>query len=522
MSKNIEYSGAQIASGRSDCFHRLIDSEECIEVKHRFIWITVLLLALSAFAVSAQDSDMTTYVTEDGLIAVSHPEGWSATTLVFPGFPTFVMVANSETALQNALTESPQPGDVSVWTGLLSEVQLIQMGLADDAAPDELIRFVFYDFFGAAAEVEETNATAEEPQIVALDEQREAGVLTFSADPGDGYNIAFELEEGVIVYGFSLVATGEMTEATQEQILDILATVEFSGTPEDLIPTPVAETTGETADAVLLVSSAGANRILQYDAATGEFEREFSQTVIGNNVEGDPQETTIYGLTVGPDGELYTSISGFGGVVVRYDLPSGALMDVFAGGGGMAYPDHLAFGPDGHLYVTLWEAGRIDRYDGTTGIPLGTFTDAAYGGFAFQGDYMYAINPSTNQVLRLDPQTGDVIDVFIEGGSDVSLVQMTFGPDGDLYVSDSFVGNQVLRYDGNTGELIDTLNSDELAEPWGLTFGPDGHLYVASFGNDQIVRFDGETGEFLDVFVSAGSGGLSRPTELTFVEMEGQ
>jgi hypothetical protein len=44
-----------------------------------------------------------------------------------------------------------------------------------------------------------------------------------------------------------------------------------------------------------------------------------------------------------------------------------------------------------------------------------------------------------------------------------------------------------------------------------LTFGPDSNLYVSSPGDDRVVRFDGVTGAFVDAFVPEGSGGLDSP-----------
>jgi streptogramin lyase len=97
-------------------------------------------------------------------------------------------------------------------------------------------------------------------------------------------------------------------------------------------------------------------------------------------------------------------------------------------------------------------------------------------------------------------------------------IGLTFGPDGNLYVS-STTSQQVNRYNGMTGALIDafvTPGSGGLQQPWGLTFGPDGSLYVCSTNTSQVMRYNGKTGAFMDAFVSAGSGGLYLPTALAF------
>ncbi len=71
---------------------------------------------------------------------------------------------------------------------------------------------------------------------------------------------------------------------------------------------------------------------------------------------------------------------------------------------------------------------------------------------------------------------------------------MTFGPDGNLYVSSSGTG-EVKRYDGMTGTFLDNFVPEvplftpgRLFQPIGLAFGPDGNLYVVSQGADQVER----------------------------------
>ena len=53
--------------------------------------------------------------------------------------------------------------------------------------------------------------------------------------------------------------------------------------------------------------------------------------------------------------------------VVRYDGTTGALIGIFASGGGLRFPTGLVFGPDGNLYVTSNGTNNVLRYDGTTG-----------------------------------------------------------------------------------------------------------------------------------------------------------
>ncbi|MGB3237240.1 MAG: NHL repeat-containing protein [Geitlerinemataceae cyanobacterium] len=133
-----------------------------------------------------------------------------------------------------------------------------------------------------------------------------------------------------------------------------------------------------------------------------------------------------------------------------------------------------------------------------------------------------------SNVLKFDEFTGEFLGEFIATGSGglSSPDDLTFGPDGNLYISS---GNDsatpetepsaILRFDGKTGTFLDVFaKSDRLNRPYGNAFGPDGNFYVASFLSDEILRFDGKTGDFLDVFASGNQlpGGLNGPNDLLF------
>lgn len=284
---------------------------------------------------------------------------------------------------------------------------------------------------------------------------------------------------------------------------------------------------------LLVAFGDGVASIMQYDGRTKAYLGPFVPS--GSGSMGHPQA-----MTFGPDGNLYVatchSEDGTIGRVKCYDGQTGAFMPghLFQSMSSGAEPFSPTFGPDGNLYVSEWTSGNILRYNPTTGSLIDVFIPAGRGGlvnpvgFLFApGDNFYvssgfrpAGDSGTNRVLRFSATTGAFKDTFIAEGSGGlrGPTGLTFGPDGNLYVAGYYSGN-VLRYDGTNGAFIDAFvptkpanQPGALSEPGPLKFGPDGHLYVGCFGTRRIQRYDGLTGAFLDAF--AGSAG--RPFDIAF------
>ena len=120
---------------------------------------------------------------------------------------------------------------------------------------------------------------------------------------------------------------------------------------------------------------------------------------------------------------------------------------------------------------------------------------------------------NSGKVLAFDEQTGDPLGIFIDEGNGLtSPSSLTYGPDGNLYVSD-YNNSSVLIYDGVTGDFIETFipsGSNGLISPETIAFGPDGDLYIAGLDGNGVRRYDGETGEFRDVVV-ANDPATNRP-----------
>ena len=382
----------------------------------------------------------------------------------------------------------------------------------------------------AAASTATLRGTVTDPDGAPL-----AGVLVVATQKGASVGTATTDASGAFALADvppgSTIVTASLGLAGTSVTLTVIAVPLF---PLNLALTP-------TSHPQLFVSSRDTNAVLRYDGQTGAF----------LNVFAPPAENISlpHGLVFGLDGNLYVSSTATD-AILRYDGRTGAFRDIFVprGSGGLAAPAGLVFGPDGHLYVTSVGTNAVLRYDGRTGAFLNAFVPSDSDGLACPIDlvfgpdgHLYVISsPFTSfplcngagpngsgrsGVLRYDGRTGAFLDFFVSQGrfsSSLFLSGLAFGPDGNLYVSDS---GKISRFNGQTGAFLSDVvtqgapGSGGLALPRQLVFGSDGHLYVinlsfASSGSGtlasaQILRFDGQTGTFLNTFVPSGSGGLA-------------
>ena len=215
------------------------------------------------------------------------------------------------------------------------------------------------------------------------------------------------------------------------------------------------------------------------------------------------------GMRYGPDGNLYVS-NFFSNEIRKYNATTGVPMGVFvSAAAGLSGPADLRFGPDGNLYVTNFGEPTIMRFDGQTGAALPADAGKAFatGGslsqgtsIKFQGNSMYVADFGSDQVLKYDitqpPPAGskvfaDMSPFLTDGG--FSPGGLTFGPNGDLYVS-GLLG-QTIGVFSSTGAPIRQFSTPSIAFPSDLVMTPDGQLLVASTGLNGVLSFDPLTGQ---------------------------
>ncbi|MDQ3340179.1 MAG: hypothetical protein M4D80_33905 [Myxococcota bacterium] len=246
----------------------------------------------------------------------------------------------------------------------------------------------------------------------------------------------------------------------------------------------------------VFISDYRANAIFRYDGATGEF--------LGTFAQGSEQRVDRpAGVRLGPNDQLYSA--GFGrGEVIRYDVHSGQMMDVFYWDTTLLEePVELVFdgqelvvlGNDTNNLVVLAPDGTLAR---TFGYP---HMRGAHDFVIDRGRVLVATEPAV-QIwdLASGTQLGEI------GRGDLVLATSIAIHEDTIYVAD-WDRDAILAYPG--GRVI----AYGLRDPISIDFF-DGALYVLDATG--LNRLDAETGEHLSQLV-ARDDRLIWPRSFTFV-----
>jgi hypothetical protein len=264
----------------------------------------------------------------------------------------------------------------------------------------------------------------------------------------------------------------------------------------------------------LLVAHRETDQVLSFDAATGEFVAEFASL-----------ESPL-DIAIGPDGDVYVAQQTDPLQISRYRA-SGQFVTSIEVLPATDIP-HLAFAPNGDLYVTYFLARRIERFrvegDAIVSmgdiVPSGALDSISVDGFDVGDDGdLYVSVRQTETIWRFSGTTGERLDDFASAPRPEEIV---FGPHGDLYVGSGVPrSGQVRRFDGTSGELIEVL-IDEIPYIYGgiePAFTDDGYLLLAlvDLSGLKIHRYDALTGDWIDILVGEGPVGLEFPADLALL-----
>ncbi len=253
-----------------------------------------------------------------------------------------------------------------------------------------------------------------------------------------------------------------------------------------------------TADRRILVTSGLDSRVMEF-AADGQFVRNLVAPGAGGLAD--------------PGAMIYTQpgtllvASGGNHAVLRYDGATGGFQGflVASGAGGLTGPYGMAFGPNGHLFVTS----------------------------------------ANHSVLEFDGVTGGFVRVFVApgaGGLNTPRGLLFLPGSGNLLVA-SKESNAVLEFNGTTGAFVRKFNQNGTAtvmtldQPTCLRLGPEGSVYVSRthdqesaplpgtgalhLTNARIYEFRSDNGYFVRAYIMGVNSGVLRPTGFDFVPDQG-
>jgi len=184
----------------------------------------------------------------------------------------------------------------------------------------------------------------------------------------------------------------------------------------------------------------------------------------------------------------------------------------------------MEMGADGDLYVASPGTNEVWRVNANTGEPKGVFLSGIERMSSLNkgpdGNW-YITRYGISCVERYGPdgtpmpaagQGGAIFAIADPGIQDVPMADpddCAWGPDGYLYVV-AETSNGVYRYNPTTGvpDAATFAAGPDIWIPTGLLFAPDGFLYVASVGSEghfgagygRVLKYNGTTGEYIGTF----------------------
>jgi DNA-binding beta-propeller fold protein YncE len=220
-------------------------------------------------------------------------------------------------------------------------------------------------------------------------------------------------------------------------------------------------------DGNLYVANSNTGKVHRYDRDTGEYLGDFTT---GMSCAAD--------ITFGPDGHLYV-VNQCYHRIDRYHGTTGAYLGVFASGN-MNSPTGMAFSPDGQYLLVGDQTGdRVMRFSATTGAFVDVFVSANSGGLDHPFDLafgpngnLYVSSVNTGRVLSFNGSTGAFVRSFLGVGGYQVPLGIAFDQDGTLYVAD-WGENKLQKFNSVTGQHLGViLAAGGLDHPYFICFLP--------------------------------------------------
>ncbi len=229
----------------------------------------------------------------------------------------------------------------------------------------------------------------------------------------------------------------------------------------------------------------------------------------------------VHHACLGPDGSVYLLALGATPSVLRIPPFAGDSAVVFIRSDAWQAPTHIAFGPDGHLYLTD-RGGAILRFDGATGRLLQRIVDGLPSPLALTWDVRGQLfaTCSGDGGVYLVPSGGAPPQRITPSGSLQAPTSLCFSPTGELFVADADrAAVKRFRREGERWAYVDAA-AVGFGRAEGLTLGPDGHLYVCDFSAHTVRKVALEAAEATEVGVYLSDEHLRGPAAVLFRKRE--
>lgn len=201
---------------------------------------------------------------------------------------------------------------------------------------------------------------------------------------------------------------------------------------------------------------------------------------------------------------------------------SGALIGEFLPSGtpGVVQPVDMVIDSRRNVYLACVGSNRVLRYAAPLGSLSREYADPAIDHptalLVRDTATLLVASGTRHSIVELDADTGRILRELVEPGSGgLSGPVAMYATYDTLYVA-SWDTDQVLKYDIKTGELLGiAAEGHGLSGPAGLMMDSRGYLLVSSYHTDAVLAFDKE-GQYRGPFIPAGSAGLSGPGRLRY------
>ncbi len=212
------------------------------------------------------------------------------------------------------------------------------------------------------------------------------------------------------------------------------------------------------------------------------------------------------------DDPYYLVCSGQTSSVLKYDVDGNFLGDFIPSGtAGLQYPNGMAIGPDGVLYLSGYSDATIYRFNLETGDYLGNdlntgteFGNVGHLRMRANGE-LIASSLSNNKVLRYDVEADEFLGSLIVPNP--SPHGLLISDDDEVLVA-SWFGNRVSRYDENTGSFIEVATQGSAPHTmmqWSPAT-PDQSKFLTLVGDGTVREYDTASGDLLRILINPPFG----------------